>query len=250
MHFQTIDSTNKYALENIAKLSDRTVISSNEQTGGRGRLDRKWQSPPDVNIYCSIILKNLTDKPAMLTVLAALAVMETLRKYDIPAQLKWPNDVLVNQKKICGILAEANADGLVIGIGLNVNMDISVTAPTSPLRDGRCSDRILDIERSRNVRISATSMLAETGQTFDQGKILNEILENFFIFYDHALAQGFASLMKIWQNELNIIGKKVQVQTVQKTFYGTVTQIDDGGALMIETTQGIEKVLAGDVHVA
>lgn len=233
IRFTTINSTNKYAQENLGNLADRTIIVSDEQTGGRGRLDRKWLSPAGVNIYCSIVLKNLTDKPALLTILAALAAAETIRKYEIPAQLKWPNDVLVSGKKICGVLAAstvgaAGTSGIVVGFGVNVNMNT---------------------ELLKNIDQPATSMFEVTGQKFDREKILDEILKNFFSFYEHVLASGFASLLKIWQNELNIIGKKVQVKTVQKTFYGTVSQIDDGGALMVETIQGREKVLAGDVHV-
>jgi len=228
IRFAALGSTNQYALENSAALADRTVIVSNAQTGGRGRLRRPWLSPPDVNIYCSIVLKNLTDQPAMLTVLAALAALETIRKYNIPAQLKWPNDVLVNGRKICGILAETNARALVLGIGMNVNIS---------------AESLKELDRP------ATSMLAETGQIFDREKVLQELLENFFVFYERVLAEGFASLVKIWQNELQIIGKQVRVQTAQKDFGGTVSGIVDDGALVIETPQGTEKVLAGDVYV-
>lgn len=228
IRFAALGSTNQYALENSAALADRTVIVSNAQTGGRGRLRRPWLSPPDVNIYCSIVLKNLTDQPAMLTVLAALAALETIRKYNIPAQLKWPNDVLVNGRKICGILAETNARALVLGIGMNVNIS---------------AESLKELDRP------ATSMLAETGQIFDREKVLQELLENFFVFYERVLAEGFASLVKIWQNELQIIGKQVRVQTAQKDFGGTVSGIVDDGALIIETPQGTEKVLAGDVYV-
>ncbi|MDR2430649.1 MAG: biotin--[acetyl-CoA-carboxylase] ligase, partial [Candidatus Margulisbacteria bacterium] len=199
-----------------------------EQTAGRGRLDRHWLSPAGQNIYCSIILKELTDKPALLTILAALAVKETLQKNNTAAELKWPNDVLAGGRKICGILAEASSGGLVIGIGVNVNM----------------KKKLLE-----DVGRPATSMLAETGQLFDRDKILNEILENFFVFYEHVLERGFASLRQIWQNELHIIGAKVRVQTIQKEFDGTVLSVDDDGALIIETARGLEKVLAGDIYV-
>lgn len=228
INFPVLDSTNKYALENLKNLPDRTVITCEEQTGGRGRLQRKWLSPPQVNIYCSLVLKNLTEKPAMLTIIAALAVLETLRKYNLAPQLKWPNDVLVGGKKICGILAETKPDGLVLGIGVNVN--------TPP-------------EILQQIEKPATSLLAETGQIVNKPKVLTELLESFFVFYDHVLSRGFAYIAQIWQNELQIIDKKVRVKTVQKEFEGTVSQIDADGALIIQTLTGLEKVLAGDVYV-
>ncbi|MDR1997384.1 MAG: biotin--[acetyl-CoA-carboxylase] ligase [Candidatus Margulisbacteria bacterium] len=228
LKFTSLSSTNQYALEHLAELNDRAVIVSEEQTGGRGRLDRRWLSPPGQNIYCSIVLKNLTDKPALLTILAALAAAETLRSHAVPAGLKWPNDVLVKDKKICGILAEANTQGLVLGLGLNVNMPAAMLA---------------------QIGQPATSLLAETARTFDREQLLNELLEKFFTFYEHILARGFAYIVKIWQNELHIIGKEVHIQTGQKEFRGVVTGIGEDGALIVETAQGPEKILAGDVHV-
>ncbi|GBR73880.1 biotin-(acetyl-CoA carboxylase) ligase [Candidatus Termititenax aidoneus] len=223
----TVDSTNKYALAHLDTLADCAVIAAEEQTAGRGRLNRNWVSPRGENIYCSIVLKEQKSNP-LLTVLAALAAAQTVRRRGLAARIKWPNDVLVNEKKICGVLAESNAKGLVIGIGVNINMS---------------AGNLAALDRP------ATSLQAETGQIHDREKFLRELLENFFAFYEQARREGFAKLAEIWQNELDLTGKRVKIQTVQQEFYGTVIQIDKEGALLVATAQGVEKVLAGDVHV-
>ncbi|MDR1324007.1 MAG: biotin--[acetyl-CoA-carboxylase] ligase [Candidatus Margulisbacteria bacterium] len=227
IRLDTVDSTNKYALTHLDTLTDRAVIVAEEQTAGRGRLNRVWLSPRGENIYCSIVLKEQKSNP-LLTVLAALAVARTVRGRGLAARLKWPNDVLVHEKKICGVLAESNAKGLVVGIGVNINMT---------------AESLAALDRP------ATSLRAETGRIHDRGKFLRELLKKFFAFYEQARRAGFAKLAEIWQNELDLTGKRVKIQTVQQEFYGTVIQIDKEGALLVATAQGVEKVLAGDVHV-
>jgi BirA family biotin operon repressor/biotin-[acetyl-CoA-carboxylase] ligase len=227
IRLQTVDSTNKYALERLGALADRTVIIAEEQTAGRGRLNRTWLSPRGENIYCSIILKEQKNNP-LLTILAALAAAQTIRGYGLAARLKWPNDVLVNGKKICGALAESNSQGLVLGLGVNINMS---------------AENLAALDQP------ATSLRAETGQIHDREKFLRELLEKLFAFYEQAQNAGFAKLVETWQNELDLAGKKVKIQTVQQEVYGTVIQVDKTGALLVATAQGVEKVLAGDVHV-
>ena len=222
-----VDSTNKYALANFDTLRDRTVISAETQTAGYGRLGRNWLSPPGANIYCSIVLKEQNHNP-FLAVLGALAAAQTIRNYHLPAQIKWPNDVLIHGKKIGGVLAQSNNKGTVLGLGININMP---------------AETLVKIDKP------ATSLLAETGQTYDKAKILREILEKFFVLYDQAQAEGFAKLLEVWQNELHIIGRKIRIQTVGKEVHGTVIQVDKDGALIVETAQGKERVLTGDVYV-
>ncbi|GBR76084.1 biotin-(acetyl-CoA carboxylase) ligase [Candidatus Termititenax persephonae] len=228
INLTSVDSTNKYALANLAGLNDRDVVVAETQTAGRGRLNRRWVSPPGENIYCSIVLKNQRPNP-LLTILAALAVAQTIRQSQIDAQIKWPNDIMVNGKKIGGVLAESNSKGLVIGLGVNVNMSAVAAA---------------------QIDKPATSLKIETGQAAAKEKILQEILEKFFALYGQVQQEGFAKLLKIWQNELQIINKKVRVQTAGGEIYGTVIQIDNDGALLVETAQGQVRVLAGDVYVA
>ncbi|MDR2428426.1 MAG: biotin--[acetyl-CoA-carboxylase] ligase [Candidatus Margulisbacteria bacterium] len=227
IQLDTVDSTNKYALAHLDELADRAVVTAEEQTAGRGRLNRIWLSPRGENIYCSIILKEQKNNP-LLTILAALAAAQTIRSYGLAARIKWPNDVLVEGKKICGVLAESNSQGLVIGLGVNVNMS---------------AENLAALDQP------ATSLRAETGQIHDREKFLRELLEKFFALYEQAQNAGFAKLVETWQNEIDLIGKKVKIQTVQQEFYGTVIQVDKAGALLVATAQGVEKVLAGDVHV-
>lgn len=162
LRFTEIPSTNDYAWDNLEKLADRTIVVAQSQTAGRGRYERKWLSPAGENIYCSIILKNFTcteEERNYLTIILALAVKNFLQANRLSAVIKWPNDVLVNKQKICGILAKAGQRGIVLGFGFNVNMTAANLA---------------------QVDQPATSLKQALGKDFDKDKVLNKILENFF----------------------------------------------------------------------
>ena len=178
LHFDCINSTNTYSIEHFDDLEDKTVVSADKQTAGRGRFDRKWISESEENIYVSFVLKpenknHLTNLTQYLCVVCA----KILENYNVQPEIKWPNDVLVNGKKICGILCETKLkqnkiQGVVLGIGINLNMP---------------EELIKTIDRP------ATSLNLETKQKIDKQKFFNTLVEMFFENYEDAAEKGFSS---------------------------------------------------------
>ena len=129
LFFEEVDSTNKYAKENLDKLKDKTLIYTNFQSAGRGRFQRKWISNFGDNIYASMILKpsnELKENYSNLTQYLSLILVEVFEEYNIYPKIKWPNDVRISGKKISGILAESVIEknelkGLILGFGVNLN---------------------------------------------------------------------------------------------------------------------------------
>lgn len=182
LHYKTLDSTNDSALELAREgASEGTVIVTEYQKQGRGRFERKWFSPRGKGLLFSIILRpNLqASSVSILTHVAAKAVQEVLKEaFHLAAKLKRPNDVLVNGKKICGILTEASGQGhaisyVVLGIGLNVN-----TGKKDLLR-------------------TATSILAETGKPAEQEELLERILSRFAVEYRSVVGSSKKELIRV-----------------------------------------------------
>ncbi len=227
--FAEIDSTNKYALREMAALSHQDIILANSQTDGRGRLGRQWVSPPADNLYFSIVIKDFLhiEQNAFLSAVIALAVSTVLKeKYQLNTTLKWPNDVMIGEKKLCGILAESNKQGLVIGVGLNVNMT---------------GDELTKIDRP------ATSMSVALGVKQEREDVFNNVIAEIFSFLKVIEKQGLAQLLLLWQDALQIIDKKIEAETPGGNFTGVVKKVDNDGGLLIETAAGQKKILAGDV---
>ena len=208
------------------------VIAAREQTSGRGRQDRKWLSSPDANLCFSLFLKTDAElvKGPSLTMAAALAVAELLRAKGIRAAPKWPNDVLVNEKKICGILSErvehACNRGIIVGVGINVNMS---------------TDEADMIDRP------ATSMLIESGKAFDPAQVLEDLLPRMEYWLGEWAAGGFPSIRRVWSEKAGPIGKKLTVHDgdIRKT--GTLAGFGEHGELLLETDSGRETIWSGDV---
>ena len=176
-YFNEIDSTSVYAHKHLGELNHFNVISADIQTAGHGQFERYWYSSNNNggNIYISIILKpdNLTHLNE-LTRFIALIGAKTLEFYDIKPTFKYPNDILVNGKKIAGFLAESefigqNCKGIIVGCGINLN---------------------LDKNELKNIDIPATSIFNETGKNVDKNEFLNLFLSNFEKEYDNFLING------------------------------------------------------------
>jgi BirA family transcriptional regulator, biotin operon repressor / biotin---[acetyl-CoA-carboxylase] ligase len=200
------------------------VVQAGVQTSGRGRHDKKWQTLAGENLYFSIILKGHGAYSGDLTRYASLKVAETLSSYKVQASIKWPNDVLVNGKKICGILAEASTQvnglkSLVIGIGLNVNAD---------------EDALLDVGRA------ATSMCAETDRAYMCKDVLEVFLENFKATYAEFLNSGMRSFKHEWEHYAFLIqvGMKIRYSSGEITGQGKVIEIAEDGSLKIQGMRG------------
>jgi BirA family biotin operon repressor/biotin-[acetyl-CoA-carboxylase] ligase len=235
--FESLPSTNKWVIENIARLAHGDVIRAVRQTAGHGRFDRKWLSPEDRCLTISIILKQEPFAGGMATIvgqLSALSVRATLEKHRIAALVKWPNDVLVNGNKIAGILTEGDslAGWMVLGIGLNVN---------STSFDFAELDSIQPV----------TSMAMEHGSTFDIGQVCHDLVAELEKTFDTAKRKGRDYLFDNWKRHDAMTGKQISVQTVEGELAGKYTGMDNDGRLRIVDQADKEHLLwSGDVSIS
>ncbi len=235
---RSIDSTNSEA-KRLAERScpEWTVVIADAQRSGRGRHGRSWLSPEGVNIYMSIILRpsartfhyNLIGLAAGLSVLEA--VRETLKGTKKELYCKWPNDVLFNSKKISGVLSEAGFKGsrpdyIVVGVGVNVNM----TREQIPLE----------------LRGAATSLAIETGERYNRGLLIKEILGNFRGYYS-MLETDSTLIVKRWSENSLTISSRVRAYTHEGVIEGVAEAIDERGFLVIHTDGGMRKVSSADI---
>ncbi|AMA73542.1 biotin--[acetyl-CoA-carboxylase] ligase [Aneurinibacillus thermoaerophilus] len=238
-YYPSIDSTQNKCQE-LAKegAPEGTLVVADQQTEGKGRLGRVWHSPPGANISMSLLLRPALElqKCPQLTLLTAVAVVETLHEFcGISAQIKWPNDILINGKKVCGILTELNAESdrihsLIVGIGLNVN-----TLPEHFPED---------------VHGIATSLRIEKGEPLRRVPLLQQILTRLEELYDLYLAKGFAPVKKRWETYAVTIGKKVTIRTLQGSLSGYAEGIDESGVLLVRREDGsVTKVYSADVEI-
>ncbi|MGZ6193568.1 MAG: biotin--[acetyl-CoA-carboxylase] ligase [Syntrophales bacterium] len=241
VHFLTeVESTND-ALFKLARdgAPHGTVVIAECQTKGKGRLDRKWQSPPGCNIYTSIALRPSIEPVygPQITLMTGVAVAELLSEYCTGGvTLKWPNDVLIRGKKVCGILAEMSAssrggvDFIVVGIGINVNI------------------RKKDFDES--IRNLATSLAEEMGHNISRLDLTAKLFDRFDELYSRLLDSGFGSIKNAWLSYCDTVGKAVQVVFNNDIESGKVLGIDDFGALIILDEKGkTKRVIAGDASV-
>lgn len=230
LRFDVLDSTNAYAKRNCSLLADKTVVCTQCQTAGRGRLDRKWLSQKG-GLYFSLLLKpHQTDFLPNLTQLMALCVCDALRALKVPAQLKWPNDILVNHQKICGILSQAlftrqRLEGVVLGVGLNVEQrDLS------------------------DVGQPATS-LALLGIEADKEVLLQDILTRFFDRYSALIQDGFATIRTAYLACSAYWGQTVKIQNGTQTVTGVAETISPEGKLVLKTPEGFIEISIGDMMI-
>ncbi len=230
-------STNQLAFQLADEgAADGTAVIAETQTGGRGRLGRRWESPPAVNLYCSVIIRPPIPPmhASQLTFLSAVAVSRAIEKSTgLGPRIKWPNDVLVNDRKIAGLLNEMNAETdtihfVVLGIGVNINMERG--------------------QFPEGLRQPATSLLLESGKTVDRREFTRVLLSELDNLYDDYLRNGFAGIRDEWLARSMLDGKRVRVSFGEGETTGEVAGIDNDGALLIKGSSGnIERVLAGDV---
>ncbi len=237
-YLEETGSTNSEALRLAQEgTPEGTVVIADAQSEGRGRLDRAWESPPSKNLYLSVVLR--PDIPAVASSLIPL--MTGVAVADVVSQccpgrvrLKWPNDVLVGGRKICGMLTEMRTKGdrvhfLIVGIGLNVNM-------------GR-------LDFPRELRETATSLQIETACKLDRFDVAVRLFEALERWYRIFLGGGQEAIRKTWLRYADIVGRRVEVVFGNAVQRGTVTGLDASGALLLEGEAGVQQVLAGDVYI-
>lgn len=237
VRYEELDSTNTEARRlSIEGAGQGLVVTAEKQTAGKGRRGRGWESPADENLYFSILLRPefLPEKAPMLTLLMAYSVAKVLQRKGQPVHIKWPNDLVMSKKKICGILTEMNLKGsqvedIIIGVGINVN---TMTFPEE-LQD------------------KATSLRIEMGSEVDREELLGQVLGEFREQYICFLKEQDLSFIK---NEYNRIlinrNREVMVLEPGKEFRAEALGINEIGELLVKKDDGsIENVFAGEVSV-
>ena len=235
-------STNLTAKEAGERESEKNIsrgmlFVADKQTAGVGRRGRSWESPGGENIYMSLLFKPEIEpaKAPMLTLVMAVAVAEGLAKVcGAEAQIKWPNDIILNKKKVCGILTEMALSGtgmkyVVIGVGINVNQKEFVPE----LKD------------------KATSLSLEFSQEFDRKNIISSVLEEFYKYYDGFLRAGDLSYLQETYNQMLVNrDKQVVIHEPGNEYEARALGINEQGELVVELSDGSrQNIYAGEVSV-
>lgn len=235
IHFDSIDSTNDYGKEIAGKELDGTVIISEEQTKGKGRLGRNWHSKSGEGIWMSIILKPnmIPYKAPFITLIAGASIVKSLNELGINTTIKWPNDVIINNKKICGILTELSAEierinYIVLGIGINVK-----TIDFSP--------EISDI---------ATSLQKE-GYNLSRVDIVKNILEQFEKLYiEYVKNDNKKETIDICRKYSAVIGKQIYTIRGENKELVTCLDLDENGNLIVKKDDGnIVRIMSGEISI-
>ncbi len=215
----------------ISGASDGTVVCAETQSKGRGRLGREWVSVPGKGIYASLLLRPTTplSQVAQLTLVSAVAITTALRSVSgLNILIKWPNDILVDGKKMCGILTELNAEMdrvrfVVVGFGINVN-SIEVELPAN-----------------------STSLKIETKKEFSRVLVLQEVLRSFEKWVNIFETEGFAPVRKMWKELSWTLGKKVKFVEPAAEVVGLAFDLASDGSLLLRKDNGeVVKKNSGD----
>lgn len=240
IHYQeTVDSTQKIA-KKLAydNAPEGTVVIAEEQLSGRGRMGRMWHSPKYTGVWMSMILRPKIPLPKapQLTLITAVAVVQAIEEVtNLSPQIKWPNDILINGKKITGILTELQAEAdrifaLIIGVGINVNH-----------KKDDFPEEIQDI---------ATSLMIEVGEKVSRASIIRSVLTNFENLYLLYLEKGFTPIKIMWESYAISIGKTIIARTLTENIRGKAMGITDDGVLIIEDEQGVtHHVYSADIDL-
>lgn len=237
-YYDEITSTNDKAKELAAETSSHGyLVVSDYQSKGKGRRGRSWESPKGTSIYMTLVLKPRMspDCISSVTLVAALAVKQAIaRQLSIDCKIKWPNDLVVNGKKICGILTEMSSqpgfiEHVVIGIGINANTT----------------------EFPEEIRQTASSLMLETGEHVKRSKLVSEFLNCFEPLYDEFEQTGSLHFMKEeYDDHLVNRNEKVRVLEPGNEWEGMAIGINDSGGLLVKDEKGrIHEVLSGEVSV-
>ncbi|WP_413380563.1 biotin--[acetyl-CoA-carboxylase] ligase [Alkalihalobacillus sp. 1P02AB] len=239
-YFDAVPTTQKEAMKYIQNgATEGELVVTSNQTNGKGRLGRVWNFAEQKAIAMSLILKpNISPmKVPQLTLLTAVAVVRALRKKtNLDISIKWPNDLLINGKKMVGILTEMQAEpdvvhSVVIGIGMNVNQE-----------QADFSDELSD---------KASSLLIESGQTYKRAELIAEVLNEFEGLYDLYLETGFSVVKTLWESYAISLGSYIYARTAKETIYGLATGINDDGVLLLEDQEGqIHSIYSADIEMA
>ena len=239
-YYDVVDSTQNIA-HRLAQDGAKhgTVVISEEQTAGKGRLMRPWESTRQKGIWLTVILR--PDVPPhrapQFTLVTAVAVVQALQELLVQAkpQIKWPNDVLINGKKCTGILTEMQAESdviqaLLIGIGINVSQS--------------------EADFPKELQSIATSLKLEEGIDIDRSKLIATLLHKLEIYTALYVTDGFDQIRKLWEANSCTIGQRLEVTTVRETFIGEAIGITNDGVLRVQKDDGeVKEIYTADIKI-
>jgi len=240
-----IDSTNEYAKRMARQLEDRTVIIAKTQLAGKGKLGRNWASNSNKGLWMSVFLKPgcFCESLQMVTLAASIAVVLAIRKLvGLTTYIKWPNDVMIDNKKVCGILTEARFENnklsfIILGIGINVSHGYN--------------------DFPQEISNIATSILQHLGidGNIDENKLnmelIREILLAFYPLYNKICTKEQSIIISTWKKYTNSLNREVQVVVDNyQSYIGTAVDITEKGALVVECEDGRRReFISGDVNI-
>lgn len=239
--FETIDSTNDYLKNYLKKIPNSNNIKiciSEQQTQGKGRLNRNWHSPFGQNIYLSCVYPFQKDVSELsgLSLVVSLAIVKTLELYSLPKALlvKWPNDIVYDNKKISGNLIEIQAEShgachAIIGIGINVNM----------MQD-----------ENNSISQAWTSLRKITASYIDRNQLCISLIDNLITYLEQFVERGLSSFIDTWNATDSLINKEISLKNGNSKIYGKVTGINNVGHLVLQLQDGTSQTFSsGDTTV-
>lgn len=236
--YETVESTQLLAHQAASQgAAEGTLVIAEMQTGGKGRLGRSWYSPRHAGIWMSLVLRPdipLSRAP-QITLLTAVAMVKTIKQETgLDADIKWPNDILLNGKKVCGILTELQAEAdrinyLIVGIGVNVNTPVEAFPA--------------------ELRTIATSLRQESGRMIRRAAFIQTFCAQFEQLYQEYLQLGFAPIRARWEACSVTLGQQVTVRTIRETLVGRAVGLDADGSLIVEDAAGVRhNVYSADIE--
>ena len=238
-YYTTCESTQIIAADKAREAAPHgTVVIAEEQTDGRGRLDRSWNSTANKGIWMSVIIRPAISPQfaAQFTLVSAVAITQAIQEVtNLTPEIKWPNDILINGKKVTGILTELQADmdivhSIIIGIGVNVNQELSAF--------------------EESIQKTATSLKIENGEEIDRSLLVAKILYYLEKYGELYVENGFKPIKILWESHNCTIGKRIRATTLQETLEGVALGITNDGVLEIKLDSGeIRGVYSADIHL-
>ena len=232
-YFKSLPSTNMFAKKLVKDcVEEGAVVISDVQLSGRGRKSRNWFSP-EGGLWFSIVLYPHIppERGMLLTMASSVSIVQGIKEATgLNSVIKWPNDILINGRKVCGILTELDAEMdrinyAVVGIGINVNNKLS-----------------------EDLKLKATSLVQETGSCVSRLKLLRSILKCFDENYGRLLSGDYESVRASWFSHANIVGREILVHGEKTILKGVVSSVDESGCLILGTGNGSVRVVSGDVE--
>lgn len=238
-YFSELKSTNiiakEKALHGAERINEGTLIIAERQSAGKGRLGREWFSPSG-GIWLSIILYPQLSPSyiSRITLMTAVAIVKAIKVCtQIKSQIKWPNDILINEKKVCGILTEMSAEldiinWVVVGIGINVNINHR--------------------EFPEDIQKNTISLKETSGKEISRVKLAQTFLQEFEKYYEILKGREFSSILKEWKLYSHTLGKKIKVDIGEKIITGEAMDISGSGALILKKEDGeLIEIISGTI---